>query len=332
MSNKLDLKKMQELELKQHNYLRSLHGVPPLKLNEELNQIAQKYAEKLAKQRALNHSKDSDRYLKGKKGEWVGENLFASFSSSTIIYNSGSMSDSWYSEIKDYNFDTGKSTGVVGHFTQLVWKDSKEVGFGLGFAKGYVVGVANYYPGGNFNMDTTFKEQILKPIQKEEKDTKDLFELEKVRENELATLNKIRNLHQVGDLVLDDQLCEWATKHSQDMKNTGNFGQYDEIEQFKNWASITYVKLLKGFNYKGGDLIRNIYRDLIEGFDFNKNCEKNGYKNNDLLYAKALIFKPFTKVGFGYCIDEGNTIYFSAMFDQFYYTSSSGPLIFGPKK
>ena len=71
MSNKLDLKKMQELELKQHNYLRSLHGVPPLKLNQELNEIAQKYAEKLAKQRALNYSKDSDPYLKGKKGEWV---------------------------------------------------------------------------------------------------------------------------------------------------------------------------------------------------------------------------------------------------------------------
>ena len=53
----------------------------------------------------------------------------------------------------------------------------------IGFAKGYVFGVANYYPGGNFNMDTSFKQQILKPIQKEEKDTKDLFELEKVREN-----------------------------------------------------------------------------------------------------------------------------------------------------
>ena len=241
MSNKLDLKIMQELELKQHNYLRSLHGVPPLKLNQELNEIAQKYAEKLAKQRALNYSKDSDPYLKGKKEEWVGENLNASFSSSTIMYNSGNMSDSRYSEIKDYNFDTGEKTGVLCHFTPLVWKDSKEVGLCLGFAKGYVVGVANYYPGGNFNMDTIFKEQILKPIQKEEKDTKDLFELEKVRENELATLNKIRNLHQVGNLVLDDQLCEWATKHSQDMKETGNFGQYDEIEQFKNLASIIHV-------------------------------------------------------------------------------------------
>ena len=40
------------------------------------------------------------------------------------------MSDSRYSEIKDYNFDTGEKTGVVCDFTQLVWKDSKEVGFG----------------------------------------------------------------------------------------------------------------------------------------------------------------------------------------------------------
>ena len=37
------------------------------------------------------------------------------------------------------------SFGKTGHFSQLVWKDSKEVGFG--YAGGIVV--ANYYPTGN---------------------------------------------------------------------------------------------------------------------------------------------------------------------------------------
>ena len=40
----MDLQKMRELELLEHNYLRSLHGAKPLILNENLNEMAQKYA------------------------------------------------------------------------------------------------------------------------------------------------------------------------------------------------------------------------------------------------------------------------------------------------
>ncbi len=67
---------MREFELKEHNYLRSLHGAEPLILNEDLNEMAQKYAIKLAKIRTMQHSKE--RNLKGKEGEWVGENLYCS--------------------------------------------------------------------------------------------------------------------------------------------------------------------------------------------------------------------------------------------------------------
>ena len=59
------------------------------------------------------------------------------------MYVCGDMSKSWYDEIKDYNFDTGKSTGVTGHFTQIIWKDTKEVGFGVAFKGNKVMSVAN---------------------------------------------------------------------------------------------------------------------------------------------------------------------------------------------
>ena len=36
----MNLEKLRELELNEHNYLRSLHGVPPLTLNMKLNDIA----------------------------------------------------------------------------------------------------------------------------------------------------------------------------------------------------------------------------------------------------------------------------------------------------
>ena len=40
----MDLNKLRQIELEEHNYLRSLHDAPPLKLNDELNEMAQKYA------------------------------------------------------------------------------------------------------------------------------------------------------------------------------------------------------------------------------------------------------------------------------------------------
>ena len=45
----MDLEKLRELELNEHNNLRSLHGVPPLTLKKRLNDIAQNYAKILPK-------------------------------------------------------------------------------------------------------------------------------------------------------------------------------------------------------------------------------------------------------------------------------------------
>ena len=52
-SENLDLNKLRQLELEEHNYLRNLHTSHPLKLNDELNEIAQKYAEILIKKSML---------------------------------------------------------------------------------------------------------------------------------------------------------------------------------------------------------------------------------------------------------------------------------------
>ena len=75
-------------------------------------------------------------------------------SDKNITLNGAAAVDSWYDEIKDYDFKKGKSKngGVVGHFTQLVWKDSTQLGIGVAkSAKNSIYVVANYHPGGNFN-------------------------------------------------------------------------------------------------------------------------------------------------------------------------------------
>lgn len=57
----------------------------------------------------------------------------------------------WYSEIKDYNFGSGNFSSATGHFTQVVWRGSTELGVGIANSRhGGVYVVANYDPPGNY--------------------------------------------------------------------------------------------------------------------------------------------------------------------------------------
>jgi hypothetical protein len=60
--------------------------------------------------------------------------------------------DSWYNEIKLYNFNRPGFSMDTGHFTQVVWKGSQKVGVGFaitGDGKTLYV-VAQYSPPGNY--------------------------------------------------------------------------------------------------------------------------------------------------------------------------------------
>ena len=58
--------------------------------------------------------------------------------------------DQWYAEIKNFNFANKCSTPKTGHFTQLVWKDSIEIGAGMAVARnGWRLLVARYSAPGN---------------------------------------------------------------------------------------------------------------------------------------------------------------------------------------
>ena len=128
--------------LKMHNKYRAMHHAPDLKLNKELCDIAQKYAEYLAANRLFEHS--HARF----KGASMGENLFMC---SGYTPDGGAGVTSWYDEIKDYDFKKHGSTGgVVGHFTQVVWKGSQYLGMGIGQNGNSYYVVANYYPAGNW--------------------------------------------------------------------------------------------------------------------------------------------------------------------------------------
>ena len=49
-----------------------------------------------------------------------------------MTYVPGTASDSWYSEEKFYNYETGRSNDPdqqIGHFTAMIWKSATKVGF-----------------------------------------------------------------------------------------------------------------------------------------------------------------------------------------------------------
>jgi hypothetical protein len=60
------------------------------------------------------------------------------------------MTDQWYEEANNYNYNEDFQQGK-GHFAQIVWQNTHEVGFGRAkAADGKWYAVANYYPAGNY--------------------------------------------------------------------------------------------------------------------------------------------------------------------------------------
>lgn len=91
----------------------------------------------------------------------MGENIAMKWTSSGDDYTGPEPVAQWYDEVERYNYETA-SGPRTGHFTQVVWVNSKEVGFGKAqSSSGKWLVVANYYPAGNFIGQ--YKENVLQP-------------------------------------------------------------------------------------------------------------------------------------------------------------------------
>ncbi|XP_055918317.1 uncharacterized protein LOC129950400 [Eupeodes corollae] len=121
--------------LNEHNRLRALHGCPPLKLSPKLSAIAKKWAINMANSNNLKHSNSN-----------YGENLYMC---SGYFIDGSKAVESWYNEIKQYSFRKPVFNSKTGHFTQVIWKDSKELGVGVEIRGNSTWVVANYDPPGN---------------------------------------------------------------------------------------------------------------------------------------------------------------------------------------
>lgn len=126
--------------------MRKFHGCHPLKLSESLGARAQSWAEHLTDSDSYRHSVDRRRV-------GVGENLaFRWYTSGGKRPKGDEIADVWYNEVKDYSWEIPEInlTRFAGHFTQLIWAGTTQVGFGVAAdGKGKVTVVAQYQTAGN---------------------------------------------------------------------------------------------------------------------------------------------------------------------------------------
>ncbi|MED6269469.1 hypothetical protein CHARACLAT_033424 [Characodon lateralis] len=136
--------------LESHNSYRALHHAPPLTFNSKLTTAAQKWADECLKKMCMGHSDSED-----------GENVYYMQSQTPIKLTGKEAVDTWYSEIKDYLFNKPGSQPKTGHFTQVVWKDTKELGVGLATDGNTVIVVGQYRPPGNYTNKGQFENNVL---------------------------------------------------------------------------------------------------------------------------------------------------------------------------
>lgn len=123
--------------LNAHNEYRKKHGAAPLSWSRRAERMAQDWADHLASEKRLEHGNHSG----------MGQNLGYVFGQEMT---GQAVTDMWYDEFKDYDFNKGQFTATTGHFTQLVWRSTTEMGIARATASdGSVYAVCNYVPAGN---------------------------------------------------------------------------------------------------------------------------------------------------------------------------------------
>ena len=140
-AEEFDLDKYKDLMLKLHNEFRDNYNLPLLSKNEELNDMASKYAESLVENKG-KFINTSNIY----NGQLVGENIIISESKKAEdVFNMITK------EKNSYDYKKNKFSKLAGHFTQMIWKETTDIGIGFMEDKENkkYYSVILYYPTGN---------------------------------------------------------------------------------------------------------------------------------------------------------------------------------------
>ncbi len=138
--------KLQATMLEHHNAAREDYGTPSLRWNAGLADDARAYAERLAREGEMRH--DDQRGV----AERQGENLFTG---TRGAFSYAEMASAWIEERKQFRdgqFPEISRSGDwtdVGHYTQVVWPGTREVGCAVASSAQDDYLVCRYLPAGN---------------------------------------------------------------------------------------------------------------------------------------------------------------------------------------
>ncbi|XP_076387028.1 uncharacterized protein LOC100876376 isoform X3 [Megachile rotundata] len=141
-----------------HNVYRQRHNAPPLTMSPQLCEYAQTWANHLAHTNTFYYRNDRQ----------VGQNLYCRPGGAVPTDVTGQdVASYWYSAVKQYDFlkepDVLHANVNAGHFTQLIWANSRYFGVGKARSRsGKVIVVANYQPVGNISGQ--FQNNVLPPL------------------------------------------------------------------------------------------------------------------------------------------------------------------------
>lgn len=128
-----------------HNAERERLELPRLTWNPHLEREAAEWAHSLGRRGVLQHADGSTRKGTGENlwmgtaGAWDVETMVGTFLDERKHYRHGAFPD----------VSRTGNWADVGHYTQIVWRDTREVGCAMVTARGNDVLVCRYYPAGN---------------------------------------------------------------------------------------------------------------------------------------------------------------------------------------
>ena len=120
-----------------HNQIRARVNVQPLIWSSDLAARAQDWADQLLRQDRFYHRPKSN----------LGENIFEILGGHV---SAAEVVGDWASEAESYNYRANTCRGLCGHYTQVVWRGTRELGCAVASKNGREVWVCNYSPHGNW--------------------------------------------------------------------------------------------------------------------------------------------------------------------------------------
>ena len=134
-----------------HNMIRARLGLPALRWSERLAAIASKRAAYLAE-----HNNCEMRHTRSGYGEnifWASPVKWSDGKREIQKITAEHVAEAWAAEAANYDYRTNtcRSGAMCGHYTQMVWKDTRELGCGMAVCDDKAqIWLCVYNPPGNY--------------------------------------------------------------------------------------------------------------------------------------------------------------------------------------